>query len=382
MVYEDGNAGKLKTQLFAGDETAAFFETPKPEKFHEIVPTEHRWMAEVSVNGHALPRHPLLGDFVVRSPAITTHEARIGRCGIAYFCPNVAVFSNDIDQVLVKPTIFLPDAFAIAKHVSRELSLSCRISDKGNFLAETVRKLGGLDGLAFFLRSDDKRAVFDKFLEESGQTAGVNDQGVYLSSDRRRYLNFEAIQKIFGGAELATRDFIDDLIRRRVFYRGFIFKCSFCRNADWFSIDELTHHFTCKRCGRSQMYLAGHSRSSREPSWFYKLDEIVYQRYRNNMAVPALALDYLKGRNKSSFLYAPELEFADSVSNKVAFELDIFCVDNGILSIGEAKKEDVLGESAAKDSEMATKYLKIAEQFCAGQVVFATIANRMVETNK
>jgi hypothetical protein len=374
IVYEDGNAGKLKTALFRGNEIAGFFETPKPERFKQIDPYEHRWMAEFSVNGHALPRHPLFGDFVVRSPAITTHEARIGSNGTAYFCPNLLVSSGDIDQVLVKPGVFLPDALDIAKHVGRHRNLSCKISDKGNFLAETIKKFGGLDGLGAFLTNHEKRAVLDKFLDTRGQTAGVIDEGVYLNSDRRRYVNFEAVQKILARTERETCDFIDDLLLRQVFHRGFIFKCSFCRNADWFSIDDLTHQFTCKRCGRTQVYLAEHSRSSREPSWFYKLDEIVYQGHSNNMSVPALALHYLHRRNAASFLYAPELEFADSISNKPAFELDIFCIDNGVLCIGEAKKEDVLGENAASDLKLSAKYLKIAEQFCASKVIFATIA--------
>jgi hypothetical protein len=374
LVYERGNAGKARTQQFVQQELAGFFETPKPEGFTTIEPHELRWMTEFSVKGHALPRHPELGTFVVRSGALTSQEARVGNYGATYFCPNIMVFSSDIDQVLIKPSVFLPNALDIARYIARTAALSCKISDKGYFLSETMQKFGGVDKLGVFLRGDERRALLDKFLDTNRPLRGTHDEGVYLNSDHRRYLNFQSIRKILNKSEEDVRVFIDDLIQKAVLYRGFIFKCAFCRNADWFSIDEITHEFKCKRCGHVQVYVSEHWREPNEPSWYYKLDEIVYQGYSHNMSVPALALYFLSQKKLESFLYSPELEFFDDNSDVPVAELDLFCIQDGILSIGEAKKEDRLGENASDDRRISGKYHEFAKKLCARKVIFATIA--------
>ena len=45
----------------------------------------------------------------------------------------------------------------------------------------------------------------------------------------------------------------------------------------WFSINDITHTFTCTRCGmKCEQYTKRSWKRPEEPSWFYKLDEIVY----------------------------------------------------------------------------------------------------------
>lgn len=168
---------------------------------------------------------------------------------------------------------------------------------------------------------------------------------------------------------------MDELIKRKVLYRGFIFKCAFCRNSDWFSIDELTHDFICKRCSRVQTYAGEHWRQPEEPAWYYKLDEIVFQGHSNNMAAPALALYYLNLTKSDSLLYTSELEFHDSDSDALVAELDIFCVQDGVLSIGEAKKEDKLGKNTTEERAECEKYFNFAKRLAASRVIFATLAH-------
>jgi hypothetical protein len=140
-----------------------------------------------------------------------------------------------------------------------------------------------------------------KYFDHIKPMQGVRDEGAVLN-DRRRYLNLPAISKLLGNDSAAEKT-IEALVLTHVLYRGFIFKCQFCRNADWFSLDELSQNFTCKRCGRTQgIRSANFWYGDHEPGWFYKLDEIVYQFLRHNGHVTLLALDHLRRKAEESFL--------------------------------------------------------------------------------
>jgi hypothetical protein len=374
VVYESGNEGKITTLPFVDKELPGVFETPKPTRFSFVDPSEHRWITEVSVRDYVLPRHCQLGTFVARGPGWTTKEARIGRTGIAYFCPNVFINSSDIERVLTKPTFYFPDAPDLVRRLVPQ-TLHSNLSDKGHFLAESIRKFGGIEKLGSFLRDPKKRAVLDKYLDKTKPAKGITDEGVLLNSDRHRYLNFVCIEKILGTDNKEVARFVDSLIKASILYRGFIFKCAFCRNADWFSVDEITHEFKCKRCGWVQIYTSEHWRMPDEPAWYYKLDEIVYQGHSNNMIVPALALCCLNDTKSQSLLYTTELEFFDRISGELIGELDFFCVVDGVLTIGEAKKENTLGASGPDDREICLKYQKFAKDLGARRVIFATASN-------
>ena len=56
-------------------------------------------------------------------------------------------------------------------------------------------------------------------------------------------------------------------------------------------------------------------------------------------------------------------------------EVDICCISDGILTIGEAKKDDRLGKSAKEENETIAKYYQLASAIGATRVVFATYAN-------
>lgn len=375
IVYERDNAGRPRTQQFMDHSSIGFLETPKPLHFTSVVPSEHRWMAEVTVRGQSYPQHPKLGGIIVQGMSVPTVEARSGRNGIAYFCPNSIVFSSDIDSVLVKPTLFLPDVFEIIQRVARSTGLHCDLSDKGYYLAETIRKFGSLEQLGSFLKDKKKRLALDKYLDNTGPTEGVKDEGVFLRSDRRRYLNFQALEKILGTRE-EVKKLLDQLIPQSLLYRGLVLKCQFCRNSDWFSIDEIAHQFICKRCSRSQTVASRHWREPEEPAWYYKLDEIVYQAHSNNMAVTALALHSFQQKKTDSFMYTTDLEFSEMPSGPPKQEIDICCILDGRLYLGEAKKEDSLGANSVEDARIAGRYLALARRLATRDVVFATFATQ------
>ena len=272
---------------FLGDLTVSTFSTPKPKHFQPIDPSEHRYIAQLSVVGDAPPKHFRLGESIIPDPRFTTGEVRVGKDGPAYLCPNTGYFGGDIDTVLVRPRLHLPPLDTILVRLARIVDYECRPSDKGIYADESSSKWGGLEEVSRFLLSARHRKLLDQFLDATPSELG---KGVYLSSDRRRYLDFNAVKAIVG--DDAT-PLIDELIRKQILYRGFIFGCSFCRNPDWFSVSDVTQEFTCRRCGRRQVYAKANWKMPDEPAWFYKLDELIYQGYRQGMAVPLLSLIHI-----------------------------------------------------------------------------------------
>jgi len=83
----------------------------------------------------------------------------------------------------------------------------------------------------------------------------------------------------------------------------------YCRNADWFSVSNITQDFQCRRCGRTQTHTPRHWKQPEKPAWSYELDELIYLGYRHGMAVPLLAVDYLRKRSESNFTFTTDREF-------------------------------------------------------------------------
>lgn len=373
-LYELDNVYRPSSLVVSDNSELDFFETPRPKNFTRLDPYENRWITEINIPAHQLPRNHHLGQWVVRHPVLSSNGARAAKSGIAYFCPNVAYFGGDIDTSLVRPSVFIPDAFQVFEHLFEREGLRASVSDKGFFARDTVQKFGSLTTVASLLRPTAMREMLLKFLDHIKPAQGVHDEGAVLN-DKRRYLHLPAISK-FLGTDAAAQKTIEVLVAAQVLHRGFIFKCRFCRNADWFSLDEVSQNFKCKRCGRSQgISSENYWYGNHEPGWFYKLDEIVYQFLRHNGYVTLLALVYLKGKAEESFLYTPDMELAKRGAAGAVMELDILCIRDGVMSIGEAKKEDRLGSSKREEIETVQRYNGLAEQIGAEALVFATFAD-------
>ncbi len=104
------------------------------------------------------------------------------------------------------------------------------------------------------------------------------------------------------------------------------------------------------------------------------MDEIVYLFLFNNGDVPILALDFLRGKSKEGFLYTTDLEVFKDGAEKPLMELDIACVCDGIITIGEAKKNNTLANKIPEERRAVEKYYKLARLVGANQLVFATLS--------
>ena len=373
-VFNTDNFGVPTTQHVIEGQAVGFFPTPKPKGFTTITPYEFRWITELRVDRLAYPRHPALGEWLIAHPTLGSQGARSGRQGLCYFCPNVAYFGGDVDTILVRPNLNVPCAEGVFRRLAETAALTSRLSDKGFFTRDLVLKMGGLEYAAALLREPRHFAVLSEYRKDRNTEA----VGKYLASDGRRYLRLADISAIIGNASEGV-EFIDRLLRCGVLQRGTLLKCQYCRTADWFSVREVADDFGCKRCGRRQTILSPQSLKEPEPVWYYKLDEIAFQGLRNDMHVPLLTLDYLR-RKSNRFSYGDEMELWKAGADHPFIEVDLCCICEGTLTLGEAKTTEKIEGGGKRERRSLAKYKEAALLLGAGRFVLATSKSWAAET--
>jgi hypothetical protein len=230
-----------------------------------------------------------------------------------------------------------------------------------------VQKMTGLEYSAALLREPRHFDVLTAYLMDAKSGSKT---GLHLTSDRRRYLSLADISTILGNDAEAV-SLIDMLVGRGVIRRGTVLKCQYCRTADWFSMRDLADEFNCKRCARKQAIQSKHTLQRPEPVWYYQLDEVVYQGLRNDMQVPLLALDYMRRGNRS-FSYTDELEIWKPGERKPFIEIDLCCICDGILTIGEAKTTERIESGGQSERRSLDKYREAAVLLGARRFVLVT----------
>lgn len=342
-VFEEDNYSTNESVTFIGNDSVSPFATPRPKNFSEVQPTGHYWLASLRVEGYEPPPLPMLGTEIVNIHGSGT-ESRVANDGIVYHCPNIGYFGGGIDAVLIRPKIHLPDEMALLGAYFGSIGVTIQYSDKGRYLADTLDRFGGLDALAAFIKNGRTRLIFDKFMSRKTAKDGSI---IYLANDQRAYLNLAAVRAAVRDKERAA-GLVDDLIGRRVFERGYIFHCERCSLSSWYSLDALTSEFTCNRCSLRQQFRLPHWKQPFEPHWYYKLAETVYQFYGHNSHLTAQALWKLKTRSKLAFQFVPEIELIGFPVQGKKKELDIACMLDGRIIIGEGKTEALHPKDADK----------------------------------
>jgi hypothetical protein len=355
----------FEVRQVVGEDTPGLFPTPKPKGFKKIVPYYHRWITELRVEGMAYPRHPEMGTYLIRDAVLSSDDVRAGADGICYACPSTAYFGGDVDTILRRPQVRLPSAERTIDHIATSAGFDSKLSDKGFYAHEFIRKLGGLQQAASFIRNAAKMSV----VIEYRKGRDMSPRGCFLSGDKRRYLDLEAITNL--ASEIQPNVLIDELVQAGLLHRGVVLKCRFCRGTDFFFIADVSDSFRCNRCRFEQQILSANSLNRPEPTWYYRLDELVFQGFANNMQVPIIALDCLRRRSKA-FMYTDEREFRRAGEETPAIEVDLCYIADGFLTIGEAKIGNQLEDGANAERNAIKKYRELGEALGANQFVFAT----------
>jgi len=255
------------------------------------------------------------------------------------------------------------DEMALLAAYFGEIGVGIGYSDKGNYFRDTLLRFGGLREAGQFIKAGATRSILDKFMSKANAGDG---SVIFLTNDQRAYLSLNAIIGSLGDEKQAA-DLADKLVGQRVLQRGYIFQCERCRLSSWYSIDVLTADFVCNRCSFRQQFTRTHWKQPVEPHWYFRLAETVYQFYANNSHLTAQALYKLQSESTLAFHYVPEIDLIDFPKPGEKREMDIACVVDGQMILGECKTEPLRPKDAAKFETLVARLHKRPDR-----IVFAT----------
>ena len=158
----------------------------------------------------------------------------------------------------------------------------------------------------------------------------LEQKGILLGNKGETFQNEENL-------ELGLKKTIDELCNYRVFLRGLKLKCPKCSSEFWYPLSEVNESINCKGC-------LGNFNLPIEPKFAYKLNDLI----KNNIFQSKISRDgnltvirtlaSVEDSSRQSFEYCPQINLYDNLeSRKPCSEIDIICLSDGKLIIGEAK---------------------------------------------
>lgn len=219
--------------------------------------------------------------------------------------------------------------------------------------------------------------VFDKFWNELffELSTNVRVEGDVLSyrEIRDRCLEIMAAEGIslnestpfsLTNLEKSLRYTLQDFCERKLFFIGYIIKCSKCSSKTWYSLEEISNVVTCKGCFHQNSFQA-------ETYFSYKLNSLIKNNFATrdskgkiqpsgNLTVVKTLLFLEKEVKKISFEYLPQLSvYSKSNAVKADGDIDIVCLIDGWLCIGESKHDSLAFHSDGHDS--LNKLIEVAK---------------------
>ena len=172
---------------------------------------------------------------------------------------------------------------------------------------------------------------------------------------------------------LGLKETLKELCYYRVFLKGFKLKCPKCSSKFWYPINEVSEKITCKGCLENFELPI-------EPNFAYKLNDLIkyniFQSKKNrdgNLTVIRTLVE-IHNRSRKSFEYCPQINlFSIQNRNKPCSDIDIVCISDGKLIIGEAKHNSK--EFSAESNKSLKSLAEIAKEIHPDIVVLACSEN-------
>jgi hypothetical protein len=138
--------------------------------------------------------------------------------------------------------------------------------------------------------------------------------------------------------EQATREdlrrTLQELVDGGILRQGVASRCKHCGSRIWRELSELSQRYACEGCGAG-VHTAVDSR------WYYRINSLLREAVAHHGTVALIsALAKLRERARGSFIYSPGIEFYEKYEDvKPATEIDIVCILDGQLWVGEVKSK-------------------------------------------
>lgn len=151
-----------------------------------------------------------------------------------------------------------------------------------------------------------------------------------------------------GWQPLSMRQFerdLDRLINLEILRPQYLVRCDHCGEKNFLNLNELNQAPECRGCGQRQRF-------SLRQDWYVTLNTLAAQSTSSGVLAVLHALGNLQ-HGPTSFFFAPSLDLYLKSQESVWRELDIVCVINGELLIGEVKGGDIEKSDFARFTETA-----------------------------
>jgi hypothetical protein len=210
-----------------------------------------------------------------------------------------------------------------------------------NKVTKALKKIGGIkapvDNADIVVRAimpELKGAMADHPMTYGELRALLKTVGSSRSADEEvTYVSGESIVHRSDITSLSEEDVkhgLDGLIARNILRVGAEVRCPHCGIRTWFHLDELRQFNECSGCGNARPITA-------EAEWSYRLNSLVKRCVSGHVLAVLQALAVLARSSMASFFYSPSLDLCLPGSDEVWHEIDIACVCDGSLIIGEVK---------------------------------------------
>ena len=267
----------------------------------------------------------------------------------------------------------------VALHRERP-RIRVQTSSAGRQLLGFLKKMGSLETAFAFIDDEFWRAVFDDFAGPLGGAredelaqhaqrlrARLRGKTTFTTEDDLRLLAGELVRmapqvrmprtrqpfswfveryRLHGGDDVARilagenpeatlRDRVSDeltaLTSRAVLYAGYTWTCESCSNANFVTVDRLAAQLPCAVCAYDHAVAA-------QFEFRYLMDETIVRGMRERgLRSVVWALGILQATAQDAFQFSPPLDLFRDGTTELFTDLDIACVVDGRLVIGEAK---------------------------------------------
>jgi hypothetical protein len=271
--------------------------------------------------------------------------------------------ANPVEFNRPAPEQVIGSMFTSAKYSRVEPSSAAR------YHASFVQHAGSLESAAYYLAVQPYRGLLEVL---ANNTALKLPGWIVQNPSKRRVLNHLQLRSVTGHqTPPATQDYFNtvsdelppeavELLEKGILERGFLLPCAFCSFKSWYAADSVGQDFRCTRCSKVQIYKTN-------PLWLYKLREVVFQGFEDNMQVPLLALNFLRRSSVHHFEWVPDSDIYEGGSREdLHRNVDLLCICDGMLYVGEAKSNDAI------DENQFAFYRNICERVEVDGIVFAT----------
>lgn len=190
----------------------------------------------------------------------------------------------------------------------------------------------------------------------------LKQKGIELGEKGETYQNEENL-------ELGLKETLVDLCNFRVFLKGLKLKCTKCSSVFWYPVKEVRETINCKGCLEN-------FKLPIEPRFAYKLNDLIKNNIfqsktsRDGNLTVIRTLVSIQSNSRQAFEYSPQINlYDDHMSKKPRSEVDVVCLSDGQLIIGEAKYNS---SSFAADKNKSLKSLvELAKEIHPDKIILS-----------